>query len=66
MKMQAEMIFVNFLPYFTYRHKITHMVLQVKLYPIMDETNNEKFCVERSTIYMYTCTDVWKIGLSDK
>ena len=23
----------------------------------MDGTNNEKFCVERSTIYMYTCTD---------
>ena len=48
---------LNFLPYFTYRHEITHMVLQVKLYPIMDGTNNEKFCVERSTIYMYTCTD---------
>ena len=48
---------LNFLPYFTYSHEITHMVLQVKLYPIMDGTNNEKFCIERSTIYMYTCTD---------
>ena len=46
---------LNFLPYFTYRHEITHMMLQVKIYPIMDGTNNENSALKNQ---LFTCTHV--------